>query len=91
MIHPLYKVTDFNIVAPHRLHVSFDDGTTQDIDFRPILTGELFGPLENVELFNQVQLDAEVHTLGLAEWSRLGPRYPPRLARIASQTKGDGE
>ena len=73
MIHPIYKVTDFNIVAPHRLHVSFDDGTTQDIDFRPILTGELFGPLENVELFNQVQLDAEVHTLVWPNGADLDP------------------
>jgi hypothetical protein len=33
------------------------------IDFRPILAGELYGPLRDPEFFNQVQLDPEVDTL----------------------------
>jgi hypothetical protein len=43
--------------------VAFDDATTQVIDCSPILKGELYGPLQDVALFNQVQLDPEVHTL----------------------------
>ena len=35
----------------------------QDIDFRPILAGELFGPLRDLALFNQVRIDPEIHTL----------------------------
>ena len=41
----------------------FDDGTQQTIDFRPVLFGGLFGPLQDLELFNQVRIDPEVHTL----------------------------
>lgn len=63
MIHPIYRVVSFAIVAPYTLHVTFDDTTTQIIDFSPILEGELFGPLRDAALFNQVQLDSEVHTL----------------------------
>jgi len=37
--------------------------TPGKLDFRPILLGELFGPLRNLELFNQVRIDAEVATL----------------------------
>jgi len=63
MIHPIYRVASFVIVAPYTLRVTFDDTTTQVIDFAPILAGELYGPLRDASLFNQVQLDPEVHTL----------------------------
>ena len=63
MIHPIYRVVSFVIVAPYTLRVTFDDTTTQVIDFAPILAGELYGPLRDASLFNQVQLDPEVHTL----------------------------
>jgi len=53
----------FEIVAPHTLKVRFDDGTAQTIDFRPVLSGELYGPLDDVNFFNRVRIDPEVHTL----------------------------
>ena len=50
-------------MTTYTLRVTFDDTTTQVIDFSPILEGELYGSLRDVALFNQVQLDPEVHTL----------------------------
>lgn len=63
MNHPIFRVRDFQVVAPYTLRVAFDDGTEQVIDFRPVLAGELFGALREDSLFNQVQIDPEVHTL----------------------------
>jgi len=63
MFHPIYRVQSFQIVAPYTLCVEFDDETQQKIDFEPILAGQLFGPLRDLAIFNQVRLDAEVHTL----------------------------
>ena len=63
MIHPIYRVVSFAIVAPYTLRVTFDDTTTQIIDFSPMLAGELYGSLRDVSLFNQVQLDPAVQTL----------------------------
>ncbi len=63
MSHPIYRVESFQIVGPYTLRVRFDDGTTQTIDFAPVLEGEMFGPLRDPSLFNRVQLDPEVHTL----------------------------
>ena len=63
MLHKIYRVTKFAITGPFQLEVWFDDDTSQQIDFRPILRGEMFGPLRDLELFNQVRLDSEVHTL----------------------------
>ena len=53
----------FAKVAPFTLKVDFDDGTTQVIDFRPVLKGDLYGALDDVSVFDQVQLDTQVHTL----------------------------
>ena len=63
MKHPIYRVQSFEIIAPYTLRVRFDDDVQQTIDFRPVLAGELFGPLRDLSLFNQVSLDPEVHTL----------------------------
>jgi hypothetical protein len=63
MEHPIYEVRAFEIVAPYTLHIQFDDNTQQTIDFRPVLAGELYGPLQDLSLFNQVRIDPEVHTL----------------------------
>ncbi len=63
MKHPIHRVREFRIVGDHVLAVTFDDGTEQTIDFRPVLAGKLFGPLRDLDLFNQVAIDPEVHTL----------------------------
>jgi hypothetical protein len=63
MKHPIYKVRSVKIEAPYTLRVGFDDATEQVINFRPVLGGELYGPLLELSIFNQVRIDAEVHTL----------------------------
>jgi uncharacterized protein DUF2442 len=63
MNHRIYRVESFEIVEPYTLRVGFNDGTEQKIDFRPILAGELFGPLNDLTLFESVKIDPEVHTL----------------------------
>ena len=62
-MHGIYRVQSFKIVAPYTLSVQFDDDTEQTINFAPILTGELFGELRDLTLFNQVSIDPEVNTL----------------------------
>ncbi len=63
MTHSIHRVKSFQIVAPYTLKIQFDDETEQTIDFKPILKGELFSPLNDLSLFNQVRIDTEVHTL----------------------------
>jgi hypothetical protein len=61
--HRLCRVTGFEAVAPYTLRVEFDDKTVQVIDFEPILAGQIYGPLRDQAVFDQVSLDPEVHTL----------------------------
>ncbi len=63
MEHLIVRVKNFEFIAPYRLRVQFDDNTEQVIDFQPVLAGELYRPLRDLALFNQVRIDPEVHTL----------------------------
>ena len=63
MTHPICRVESFAHVAPYTLSVVFDDGSSQTIDFGPVLRGQLFGPLRAPQVFGAVRLDPEVHTL----------------------------
>jgi Protein of unknown function (DUF2442) len=75
MTHEIYRVSSFEKVAAFTLRVQFDDGTSQIIDFRPVLKGELYGPLQEPTLFDQVRVDPEVHTL---VWSN-GADFDPAI------------
>ncbi len=63
MTHPIHRVAAFEIVSDYTLRVRFDDQTEQTINFRPVLAGELFGPLRDLELFRRVGIDTDAHTL----------------------------
>jgi hypothetical protein len=63
MSHELYDVVDFEIVGAYTLRVVFDDGSERVIDLEPILYGNIYGPLRNLEVFKQVRLDPEAKTL----------------------------
>jgi hypothetical protein len=53
----------FQRVEAFTLRVAFEDGTSEVIDSRPILHGEIYGPLKDESLFDQVRIDPEAHAL----------------------------
>jgi hypothetical protein len=63
MIHEIHRVTGFEIVGPYTLEVRFADGAMRRIDFLPVLAGELYSPLLDQSLFDQVRIDLEAKTL----------------------------
>lgn len=63
MSHPIHRVTGFRIIGPYTLMVAFADGIERHIDFKPVLHGVLFGPLQNRAVFEAVELDPEAGTL----------------------------
>jgi len=91
MPHPIHRVVNFTVVAPYTIRVEFEDGTNQTIDFQPVLAGELFGPLRDVNLFNRVQLDPEVHTLVWPNGADFDPAtlhdWPARAKAMAELAK----
>ena len=87
MVHEIHRVTGFRKVATHTLQVDFSDGTSQVIDFSPILRGDLYGPLEDESVFDQVKLDTDVHTL---VWPN-GADFDPAILHDWPERKGDLE
>ncbi len=92
MTHLIYRVVDCEIVGPYTLRVMFDDETEQVIDFRPVLDGALYGPLQDETVFNQVDIDPEVHTVlwpngadfdpeTLHDW----PKYAEEMQKMAKR------
>ena len=98
MSHPIHRVTGFERVAPFTLRVAFADGSAQVIDFRPVLKGELYGPLQDASVFDQVRLVPEAHTLVwpngadfdpaiLHNWPEAGPELEALARSWAVRTK----
>ena len=94
MEHPIYRVVGFEKIAPYILLVKFDDGQKQKIDFKPVLAGELYGPLKDEKMFNQVEIDPEVHTLVWPNGADFDPetlhnwvKYVENIKRLAEQSE----
>jgi hypothetical protein len=92
MRHAIHRVEHFAIVGRYTLALRFDDGTHQQIDFRPVLEGEVFAPLQDLKLFNAVELDT---TFGTIQWPNGAdfdpetlhdwPKYGDELVAMARQ------
>jgi hypothetical protein len=63
MQHPIYRIIAVECLPPYSLRLRFNDGLSRIIDFEGILEGELYGPLRAPEMFAQVALDPEIHTV----------------------------
>jgi len=63
MMHAIHRITSVEHLGGYRLRVGFGDDTAREIDLGSVLEGELYGPLKDLRLFSEVQIDPEVHTL----------------------------
>ncbi len=99
MTHAIHRVEHFEIVGPYTLVLRFEDGVRQRIDFRPVLEGELFGPLQDAQVFDAVILDREAGTLvwpngadfdpaTLHEWPTCRDELVQMAQRWARQSSG---
>jgi hypothetical protein len=92
MYHKLYRVTGFTATGNYTLLVLFDDGTEQEIDFEPVLYGELWGPLRDVALFNRVVIDPIAHTLSWPNGADFDPEtlrnWPDYRNELIERAKG---
>ena len=92
MDHKTFRVISVTPVQHFTLRIRFDDDTEQTIDFSPILEGEVYGPLRDEKMFQQVEIDPEIHTVvwpngadfdpeTLHDW----PQYATRMRAMAKQ------
>ena len=81
----------FESQRPITLTVQFDDDAERTINFEPVLSGELFGPLRDLTLFNGVQLDPELNILVWPNGADFDPATlhdsPEHEHELASRTR----
>ena len=63
MKHAIHRVTGVRIVGDYTLEVELADGARRNIDFRPVMAGEMYSPLLDRSSFDKVRVDSEAHTL----------------------------
>lgn len=78
VVSDLVHAIAVEVIADHRLHVRFDDGSEGEVDFRDDDFRGVFEPLRDPAYFAQVAVDEE---LGTVVW--------PNDADIAPETLHD--
>jgi hypothetical protein len=65
MNHPIYHILKCKAISPYRLDILFNDGVRRIVDLEGVLHGELYSPLRDPKIFQQVQVDGET---GVPVW-----------------------
>lgn len=90
-VDTLVDVIGFQIVGDYTLQIEFDDNHARIINFEPILFGPLFGPLRNLTLFNQVELNRDIGTLIWPTGADIDPNvlhdWPEHVDAIVARRK----
>jgi hypothetical protein len=79
----LIRVVRVTPLPDYRLRVEFDDGVTGIVELADELTGPVFGPLRDEELFRQVMVD----DFGAVSWPNGADLAPD--AMYSDITKGE--
>lgn len=66
-------VTEATYKGDHRMHLSFNDGTSGEVDLSEVLTGPVFEPLRDVAYFQRFELEG--HTLTWPNGADFAPEY----------------
>jgi uncharacterized protein DUF2442 len=68
-------VTDAKYVADYRVWLALSDGIAGEIDLYGRLCGEVFEPLKDVSLFQQVRFEPDMDTIVWPNGANLAPEY----------------
>ena len=75
------RITTASYAGGYRIAVSFDDGTTAEVDLEDELWGEMFEPLRDPEQFRSFRLDPDLHTIVWSNGADLAPEFLYEQAR----------
>ena len=95
MTHAIHEVRQCLYRGGYCLDLEFEDGGRQVVDLEPVLRGEVFGPLLDVELFRQVRVDPESRTIVWPNGADFDPAtlhdWPGLCAELAERARGWAE
>lgn len=76
----LVHVTDVRYLGGHRLRLSFDDGSSGEVDFSEETWTGVLAPLAEPEYFARVRFDEELGTIVWPNGADIAPETLHRLA-----------
>ena len=79
-----YHVMEAEYISGYVIKLKFRDGIVGEIDLQTELTGPMFEPLRNLELFRQFRVDPEFHTLVWANGADLAPEFLHQRVRVTA-------
>jgi hypothetical protein len=77
-------IDQVSYLGDYRLRLWFNDGQVKDVDLKADLYGEIFEPLRNQELFQQVKVNPDTKTL---EWPNGADFAPEYLSEIGQPVR----
>ena len=78
------KIVEAEYAGAYLFRVRFADGVEGEVDLRQELDGEMFEPLRDPQLFKQLKLDADTHTIVWPNGADLAPEFIRALVRLAA-------
>jgi hypothetical protein len=78
----LPRIVEARYVSEFKVWIRFSDGAEGEVDLAPELTGPMFEPLRNVELFRRLVLHPELRTLVWPNGADLAPEFLRAKLRV---------
>lgn len=76
MIYTDIKIIKAKTLEPYKIELEFNDGKIKVVDLEGILYGNVYGPLRNPDLFNELRVNTEISTI---EWPNGADFHPETL------------
>lgn len=74
-------ITSLNYLEDYCLRLQFNDGTVKDVDLRKELNGEVFAPLQDIELFKQVKVNPDSGTIEWPDGADFAPEFLHKIGK----------
>ena len=74
-------VTNVTYLKKYQLRLTFDNGITKDVDLQAELYGEVFEPLQEIELFKQVAVNPDTNTIEWPNGADFAPEFLFEIGR----------
>ena len=71
----ILHVNDVKYLEEYKIWISFNNGKSGIIDLKEELTGEIFEPLKNIELFKNISIHPIMETIVWETGADLAPEY----------------
>ena len=82
----ILRIREARVCGPHSLRLTFNDGTTKQVDVSPLLDGPIFEPLREPAYFARAVLDA---TCGTVVWPNGADFAPEALHELEAETMSE--